>query len=336
MQVVTPDFVKDKKVLLRVDIDVPIAEGVVCDEFRLEAGIPTLKLCLENAREVVAMGHIGRPGGKIVDGLSVGPVYDWLGKRLAEVGIYGALGNKLKLLENLRFEKGEEECSLEYAKSLIKLADPEETGNLVFVNEAFASHHPSASTTVLPTLLPHAAGLHFAKEVETLRGVRENPKQPLIVIIGGVKIEDKLLAILQMAKIADKVLVGGKIAGELSVQSHQLSDNIYLANLRDDGKDIKEETVQKWAPFITCAKMILWNGPMGYIEDPKYNQTERISQLVIESGAESIVGGGDTVSYLNYLGDLPMFSFVSTGGGAMLEYLVKGTLPTTEVLTSTL
>lgn len=321
MQVLTSELIKDKRVLLRLDIDVPIIDGMVGDEFRLEAGMPTLMLCLEHAREVIVMGHIGRPHG-VDPSLSVGPIYDWLVSQNLSSHLKSG---KLKLLENLRFEEGEEKCDLEYAKELASLGD-------FFVNEAFASHHASASTTVLPTLLPHCAGLHFAEEVRVLRDVRENPKQPLIVIIGGAKIEDKLPAVIQMAKIADKVLVGGKIASELSAISHQLSDNIYLAKLRDDGKDIKEETVQLWAPFITRAKMLLWNGPMGLIEDPKYNQTEKIAQLVIESGAESIVGGGDTVSYLNFLGDLPEFSFVSTGGGAMLEFLVKGTLPTIEAL----
>lgn len=327
MQVATSQLIKDKKVLLRLDIDVPVIDGKVADDFRLKAGMPTLMLCLEHAREVIVMGHIGRPSGADPS-LSVGPIYDWLGKELGKLGMFGVMGNKLKLLENLRFEKGEEDCDLEYAKQLASLGD-------FYVNEAFATHHPSASTTILPTLLPHCAGLHFAKELETLKEVREAPRRPLVVIIGGVKVEDKLPAVIQMAKIADKVLVGGKIAHELSAADtapYDLPDNVYLANLREDGKDIKEETVQLWAPFISNAKMILWNGPMGYIEDPKYNQTERIAQLVIESGAESIVGGGDTVSYLDFLGDLPEFSFVSTGGGAMLEYLVKGTLPTIEVL----
>ncbi|MDO8638323.1 MAG: phosphoglycerate kinase [Candidatus Daviesbacteria bacterium] len=314
MQVVTPELVHGKKVLLRLDIDVPIKDGKVVDDFRLKAGLPTLKMCLENAQEVIIMGHIGRPKGFDPE-LSVEPIYDWLESQ----GLSSHIEcGKLKLLENLRFEVEEDNCDLAYARQLASLGD-------VFVNEAFASYHESASTTVLPTLLPHFAGLRFAEEVEKLTEVRDNPKHPLVAIIGGAKVEDKLPVVEAMSKIADYVLVGGKLAG-------QSSDNILIAELNEVGTDVTAETIEKWKPIIREAKMIVWNGPLGKIEEPKNFQTHELANIIIQSEAESVVGGGDTIGYLGKLGLLERFSFVSTGGGAMLKFLIEGTLPTIEAL----
>src|SRR3989344_891339 len=202
MEVVSAYLVKGKKVLLRLDIDVPIEDGKITDDFRLKAGLPTLRLCLENAEEVIVMGHIGRPEGREVAGLSIAPIYQWFKQN----GFSNQLeSGRLKLLENLRFEPGEEACDINYAKDLASL------GNF-FVNEAFASYHPAASTTILPTLLPHAAGLRFVAEVAKLTEIRNNPKVPFIGIIGGAKIEDKLPVINALAEKATAVLVGGKLA----------------------------------------------------------------------------------------------------------------------------
>jgi 3-phosphoglycerate kinase len=340
MQTVSPVLIHNKKVLLRLDIDVPLEQGTgdrlqVTDDFRLVKGMPTLELCLKHAKKVIIMGHIGRPEGHDPE-LTVAPIYDWL----EEHGFDDELeSEKLKLLENLRFEKGEEEASIYFAKELASLGD-------FYINDAFASHHKSASTTVLPMLLPHCAGLQFAKEVETLTKVRDNPKKPLVVIIGGVKVEDKLPVALSLAKIADQVLVGGKIAGELSNVDRgapapatpdnsdfaDLPVNLLLADLIATGEDITPETTAKWAEIIKEAKMIVWNGPLGLVEDPINDQTEKIAEAIINSGAETIIGGGDTVSYLDKLDLLYKFSFVSTGGGAMLKFLETGTLPTIQAL----
>ena len=339
MQVVSPDLVKGKKVLLRFDIDVPIQNGKVVDDFRLKAGLPTLKLCLENAEQVIIMGHIGRPGGREVLELSVEPIHDWL----VENDLRSHLSSgKLKLLENLRFEVGEEGCDLEYANKILKLAASGEPrfqrvqnddDNLFYVNEAFAAHHPSASTTVLPTLLPHAVGLRFAEEVQKLTEVRENPERPLVVIIGGVKIEDKGPAIEAMSKIADTVLVGGKLASELGQKYHDRDTNVLAGSLTEDGMDISQKTVEEWEPIIRGAKMIVWNGPLGKVEEEKYSKgTEEIARAIIDSGAQSLIGGGDTIKVLNRLGILEKFSFVSVGGGAMLKFLTEGTLATIKAL----
>jgi len=337
MQVVTAHLIKGKKVLLRLDIDVPIEDGRVVDDFRLLAGMPTLELCLESASKVIIMGHIGRPEGKKVEELSVAPVFDWL----VEHGFGDELDSgKLQLLENLRFEKGEEEASIYYAKELAALGGfldsytpKAELSQMqsIYVNDAFASHHKAASTTILPMLLPHAAGLQFAKEAETLKEIRENPLKPLVAIIGGVKVDDKLPAALALSKVADQVLVGGKIASELKNRT-DLPENLILADLTVDQEDISAETVNIWAPIISSAASVLWNGPLGKVEDPKNNSSEKIAQLIIESNAKSIIGGGDTVGFLGKLGLLDRFGFVSTGGGAMLKFLETGTLPTIEAL----
>lgn len=311
-----------------MDLDVALGGGKIKEDFRLKAGLPTLRLCLEHAQEVIVMGHLGRPGGVKVPHLSVEPIYDWLMKQ--EDLASHLEGGKLKLLENLRFEKGEEEADFHYAQKLADLGD-------VFVNEAFAAHHISSSTTVLPTLLPHAAGLRFFQEVEVLTKVRENPGHPLVIIIGGVKVEDKLPAVKALASIADYVLVGGRIAGE--VYQEDLGTNVVVGRLNQAGDDLTEETINSWAPLIKEARMIVWNGPVGKVgsnvQCTMYNEqkgTYQIAQLVAEAGAESIVGGGDTVGFLNGVGFLDKFNFISTGGGAMLKFLEKGTLPAIKAL----
>lgn len=321
MQVVRPEFVKDKRVLLRMDLDVPLSQTGgklrVAEDFRLLAGLDTLELCLEYARSVIIMGHLGRPAGRQTPELSVAPIVDWL-EALSDTILPP---NKLHILENLRFEEGEEACGLNLARELASLGD-------VYINEAFAAHHPAASTTILPGLLPHAAGLRFAREVEELTQVREHPDKPLVVIIGGVKLEDKLPAVEAMARVADKVLVGGKIGEMLS----GLPPNVIAGKLNREGTDIAEETARQWSEILAGAKTILWNGPLGQVEDEKNDQTRQLAQAVINSGSRSIVGGGDTVAALNKWKLLDRFSFVSTGGGAMLKFLATGSLPTIKAL----
>lgn len=308
MQTVNPQIISGKKVLLRLDIDVPIENGQVIEDFRLRAGLPTLKLCLEHAEKVIVIGHIGRPGGKVVSELSVEPISQWF-----KTHSHSSSG-KLEILENLRFDPREEAGDLEFAKELAVKAD-------VFVNEAFASYHPSVSTTVLPTLLPAFAGLRFAEEVKVLTEVRNNPKKPFVVIMGGAKIEDKKPVIDVLSKIADEILIGGKLAK--------------AERLNEEGTDISGETMKKWEPVIKNAKMIVWNGPLGKFEDEKNNATKKIAEIVLGSGAKIVIGGGDTIAALEKYGLLQKaekVAFVSTGGGAMLKLLSEGSLSTIEAL----
>lgn len=337
MQVVAADAVKGKKVLLRLDIDVPIKDGRVVEDFRLKAGIPTLKLCLENAESVIIMGHIGRPSSvktsegkpegpdeKSLRELTVAPIYDWYEENGFEEDLKS---QKLRLLENLRFEEGEEKMDSEYAKELAVLGD-------IFVNEAFASYHESASTKVLPEIMPHVAGLRFAQEVDKLTRVLENPGRPLVVIIGGAKIEDKLPLTKIMADLADHVLVGGKLIAEIEKEpalKDVLGSKVIVGKLTEDGKDITDDTVEEWKRMIHLANMVVWNGPLGIVEEG-FENSKKIAQMVIDAGCESIVGGGDTVAALDKWGMLGKFNFVSTGGGAMLKFLTDKTLPTIEVL----
>lgn len=320
MRTLTPSLISGKKVLLRLDTDVPIENGRVVDDFRLEAGMETLDFCLQYATSVIVMGHLGRPEGEDPK-YSIKPVVEWLEERFDDLELPP---EKLHVLENLRFEAGEEECSEDFAKELARYGE-------VFINESFAAHHKSASTTVLPKLLPSAAGFRFAKEVEELTRVRKNPKRPLVVIIGGAKIEDKLSVVTEMSRLSDAVLVGGKLIAEIKEKDLNLGSNVLVGTQTEDGKDINEATIGSWERVISGAKMVVWNGPLGLVEEG-HDNSKQIAQIIIDSGAESIIGGGDSISTLDKYKLLDKFSFVSTGGGAMLKFLTEGTLPTIEVL----
>ena len=324
MRVLTPHQITGKSVLLRMDIDVPLkrtnGKMVITDDSRLRSGLPTLFLCLQYAERVVVMGHLGRPEGEDPD-LSVAPVVEWFDKLIYD---YEYPQDRFQVLENLRFEKGEEDCDLEYAKKLASL------GNF-YVNEAFAAAHKSSSTTVLPTLLPHAAGFHFDHEVHTLKQVRENPKRPLVAIIGGVKVEDKYQAVVALSKIADAVLVGGLLARKIKEQNLEISPNVHLAELNESGFDISPKSIEDFSNIIAQAKEVVWVGPLGKFEDKESaHGTLKVAEAVIKSGAYTIIGGGDTVSALSFYID--KFDYVSAGGGAMLKLLCEGTLPTIQAL----
>ena len=322
MKLLNVSLIKDQIVLLRLDLDVPIKNGKVENGFRLYAGMETLGFCLDHAKTVILMGHIGRPGGKEIPELSVQPIIEWLRDGYGHIKLPK---HKLHVLENLRFEPGEESADLEFAKELASY------GN-VFVNDAFASYHPAASTTVLPQIMPHAAGFRFATEVETLTQVRNHPIRPFIAILGGAKLADKLPVVEKMSQIADWVLVGGKLAKELKESGKRVGANVMVAELTSDGEDISEKTLTEWKSILPRAKQILWNGPVGKFEDPKNDATEKLAHAITMTNAKTIIGGGDTLNALDHEHFLEKFSFVSTGGGAMLKFLVDGTLPTIEAL----
>lgn len=354
MQVVNPELIHGKKVLLRLDIDVPIENGKVVEEFRLRVGIPTLKLCAEHANKVIIVGHLGRPFKNVGEekngnpsSLSAKPVFEWYKEQLRldldfveQLENVGKSNSKLVMLENLRFFHGEvpgaeyhntcisKTCDLDFAKRLSALGD-------FFVNEAFASYNPAASTTIVPTLLPSVAGLRFEEEVKKLTVVREHPRKPFIAIMGGVKVADKLPVINVLAEKADAVLVGGKLVSEIRQQNLNLPKNVLVGKLSDDGFDIAPQTTDAWGSLIGKAAEIIWNGPVGKFEDPKNEQTKKIAQMVLDSGAEIVIGGGDLVAALSQYGLLQKTmekAFVSTGGGAMLKFLTEGTLPTIDAL----
>ncbi len=354
MQVIISDSIKGKKVLLRYDIDVALEDGQIKEDFKLKAGLETLRLCIENASKVIMIGHLGRPFKTASDEkngnppeLSAKPIQVWFEKELGIEIFFAktleeakASDSKIVLLENIRFFHGEvpgaeyhvtctsQTCDIDFAKQLALLGE-------VYVNEAFSAHNIAASTTMVPKFLPHFAGLHFVKEVETLLNVRNNPKKPFVGIMGGAKVKDKLPVIAVLAQSADAVLVGGKLVAEIREQNMSLPKNVLVGKLNDDGFDIASETTESWANLISKAAMIVWNGSLGKFEEEKYNQTEKVAQMILDSGAEIVIGGGDSVAALSKYGllhEAEKKAFVSVGGGAMLKLLAMGTLLTIEVL----
>jgi phosphoglycerate kinase len=232
-------------------------------------------------------------------------------------------GGKVVLFENLRFNLGEEENSPEFVQALVKLGD-------LYVNESFAtSHRAHASIVGVPKYRPHFAGLNLLTEIGNLTRVLTNPARPLVVIIGGVKVETKRPVVEYMQAVADEILLGGAFVNE----SLDQREKIVLPLDTIEGNDIGAQTLARFKESISQAKTIVWNGPMGKFEDPAFsNGTTAIARAITSSSAFSIVGGGDTISALDQLGLLNQVSFISTGGGAMLEFLSGKSLPGLEAL----
>ena len=325
-----------KRVFLRGDIDVPIENGVIQDTERLKLLSPTISYLLERNSRVLLVGHIGRPKNNQDFSLSTKTLLTMLSSLLNinVVHFHRIEGVEvppltLGLLENLRFWPEEEKNDPTFAKQLANLAD-------VYVNEAFADcHREHASIVGVPRFLPHAAGLRLEKEVEVLSRVLANPKRPQVVIIGGVKLETKIPVIGNLAKTADLVLVGGLIASEAQEKNIEVTNNVILAKLTPDKKDIDEESVKKFCEKIETAAQIIWNGPMGVFEKPESETgTTEIARTIAKSPAEKIVGGGQTIQALKKYQILGKMDWVSSGGGAMLEFLSGKTLPGIEVLES--
>jgi len=307
------------KVFVRADLDVPVKDGRVMETYRLECLLSTLKYLLSKKAEIVIAGHMGRPKGTFVEELSTTQLKPFFDKNLGE--------ETYTLLENLRFDPRERENDPEFAKELAEKAD-------LYVNECFSScHREHVSIVGIPKLLPSFAGFHLEKEVSTLSQVLKDPRRPLIAIVGGAKLESKAPAVQKFLESCDFVLVGGKIALEYSQKNDSPNQKLILAtDYVSNGLDIGPKTVAKFAEHIKKAGTIVWSGPMGLYEEGHTEGTKSVAQAVLESGAFSVVGGGDTISDLQDLGVLDKFSFVSVGGGALLEFLIKGTLPGLEVL----
>ena len=334
-----------KKVFLRADLDVPIENGRIVDDTRLQALLPTLEYLIKNDVQVYLAGHLGRPRPILNENeFSLEPVAEWLIKQfnfhegLTPFDLDGLKGftmtSGVSLLENLRFHKEEEENDSEFSKKLASLAD-------IYINDAFASSHRAhASIVGITKYLPSYAGLRLEKEVEELSKVIENPKRPLVVIIGGAKIETKLPLVEKMHAFADYVLVGGEIAENdkvlLKVQHEKNVGRrsiLLVADLTEDNKDITVKSAENFLQVCQTAGAIVWNGPMGQVEDEKYQvATEILAEGISKLSAYTIVGGGDTLSFLKQKHLLDKFSFASMGGGAMLEFLAGEKLPGLKVL----
>jgi phosphoglycerate kinase len=340
--------VKGKRVFLRTNYDVPlrkipnskfqIPNFVVEDETRIEESLKTIKWLLENGAKIVAVSHLGRPEGKKVPELSLEPVAEFLNSKFKiqnsklQFKVKNFSGFKITdnfvLLENIRFWSEEEENNLDFARKLASLAD-------FYVNEAFAcSHRKHASIVGVPKFFPpqnRAFGFDFLKEIEILRKIREKPDRPVVLLLGGTK-KDKIDYAKKLVSWADWILVGGKLVEYDEIP--QIADHPkILADLLKSGQDITMEAVEKFKEIIFKAKTIVWAGPMGNFYDKRYEKgTKEIAQAVVESGAFSVVGGGDTEVALTHFGLEKKINFISSGGGAMLEFLAEGTLPGIEAL----
>ncbi|HBC45155.1 MAG: Phosphoglycerate kinase [Candidatus Collierbacteria bacterium GW2011_GWB1_45_35] len=317
----TATDIQGKNVLLRADLDVPVKDSRVENRFRLQALLPTLKLCLENARRTCLIGHLGRPESNN-PAFSLAPVLEEL-KRLLNQDIFFVTSgfspgecwtgeSPLALIENLRFDPREERLDRGFAEVLSQDAE-------IYVYEAFANYRPSTSLQTIPELLPTRTGIQFDKEIATLNQVLQNPAHPTLLIASGAKM-DKLEILKGVMPKFDRTLLGGKFASP--------------DHLTSDGLDLNQETTSLFLQVISQAQTIVLNGPLGYYEDGIHaTATKAIFQALKDSSALTILGGGDTIAAIPTLGfKYSDFGFVSTGGGAMLDFLAIGTHPLLEIL----
>jgi len=338
-----PAYFNGRRVLVRVDYNVPFREEegkmVIEDDSRIRFSLDTLSYLFASGARVILLSHWG-------ESISLAPV----AQKLNELA-FGLIGYKRKvkfcpksvgketerwaknlekgeilLLENSRFLKGEERNSLILAKRWAKLAD-------FYVNDAFScSHRRHASIVGLPRFLPHAAGLKFEEEVITLTKVWENPRRPVVLVLGGVK-EDKLETARKMIKWVDKILVGGKLPNLKSqISNLKNNDKILVGKLREDGQDINKETIRQFSEEIKKAGTVIFAGPIGNTKANIFTGTKELFEVAVANKAFVLAGGGDTQSALTKLGLIGNMDYIASGGGAMLAFLANGTLPGIEAL----
>jgi len=375
--------VKGKRVLVRCDFNVPLKEGVITNDKRIVASLPTIKYLLDNGAKVILCSHLGRPKGEVVPEFSLKPVAARLSELLGlEVkmacDVVGECANKLAaelkegevlLLENVRYEKGETKNDPELSKKFADLAD-------IFVNDAFGSaHRAHSSTTGVADYIPAVGGYLINKEIEFIGGALEAPKRPLVAILGGAKVADKIGVITNLIDKVDTLIIGGGMAytfmkclgysigtsllDEENVETakemmakaeakgvkflipidnrvgkeydenteHMLVDS---DNIPDGwmGLDIGPKTEKLFADALVDAGTVIWNGPMGVSEWENFaSGTIAVATAVANSGAISVIGGGDSVAAVTKLGFADKMSHISTGGGASLEFLEGKELP---------
>jgi phosphoglycerate kinase len=334
--------IEKKKVLMRVDFNVAIEKGEIRESFKIAAARETLAYLLSHNCKVALISHLGRPEGRINPKFSLSQLVpraekildikinfldDCVGLKVKE-SLDNLNPGEILLLENVRFYPGDEENSPGFSKELAEGFD-------IFVNDAFsASHRDHASVTGVAKILPSFAGLRLQKEVTEMEKAKKGFAHPAVAIIGGAKIETKLPVINFFEEAYEYVLVGGKIANEALDQKINFSEKVILpVDFIGDRLDIGTETVKKFEEIIQKAKTIVWNGPLGKFEEEEYSHgTMDIFQFLLKTEAYKVVGGGETLEILEKNQAFDKFSFVSTGGGAMLEYLAGGKMPGIEIL----
>ncbi len=352
--------VRGKRVLVRTDFNVPMENGEITDDFRIRAALPTINWLTERGAQVVTCSHLGRPKGQPNPKYSM----DAVRARLAE------LAPGVELLENLRFDAGEEANDPAFVAQLVDGID-------MYVDDAFgACHRAHASIVGPPRTLPSAMGLLLAKEVEVLLGLRNEPKHPFVAVLGGSKISDKLGVVEALLRSVDALVVGGAMCFTfLAAQGNPIGDSLFepdqvetcrrllaesvasgkTIHLPDDivgvdaqgnfatfgtrlpegakGFDIGPGSAAAFSDVIMDARTVFWNGPMGMFEDPRFEAgTRTVAQAMADTKAFTVVGGGDSAAALAQFRLDDEVSHVSTGGGASLELLELGDLPGLEAL----
>ena len=374
-----------KKVLLRLDLNVPLNNGKIIDTTRIDKILPTINFLLKNNAKVIILSHVGRPKGKVVNELSLKPICESLknklnqdirliSKNIKEVSssdLFNTHDEKIVVLENLRFYEEEEKNDSIFAKHLASLAD-------IYVNDAFScSHRAHASTFEITKFIPSYAGLQLNLEIDALSRITSEIKKPITCIIGGSKISTKINIIKNLIpKFNNIIIVGGMANNVLKFKGHNIGksiqegncdkiiEEIFLLSVKKNCKiiypedvavgkdlsgspevkelndisnddlilDIGPKSIKNINNIIDESKTILWNGPAGYFENPNFAKGSlAIMKKIIEKNKAktiySVAGGGDTVALLNSVGAINNFDFVSTAGGAFLEYLEGKELP---------
>jgi phosphoglycerate kinase len=324
--------VAGKRVLARVDFNVPLEDGRVADDTRITAALSTIRLLLDRgASEVVLMSHLGRPKGPD-PAYSLAPVEARLRELLPD--------ERIRLLENTRFDPRETANDPEYARELATNGD-------LFVNDAFGSaHRAHASTEGVAHLLPAYAGLLLLRELDELGSLLEGPERPFVAVLGGAKVADKIGVLTSLAERADTLLIGGKMAEEVDRDAgYELPEDVVAAAAFEAdaearvvgwdevpdgwlGLDIGPATRERYAALIGEARTVFWNGPMGVFEWPRFAEgTKVVAEAVAAADAHTVVGGGDSVRAVEELGLADRIDWLSTGGGASLELLEGKELP---------
>ncbi|HET9732646.1 MAG TPA: phosphoglycerate kinase [Acidimicrobiales bacterium] len=347
-----PD-VSGKRVLVRTDFNVPMADGRITDDRRIRAALPTLRWLKDNgAARITTASHLGRPKGKPDPRYSM----DAVRRRLEE------LAPGVELMENLRFDPGEESNDPAFVDRLVE-------GQDLYVNDAFgAAHRAHASIVGPPTRLPSAAGRLLAREVEVLGGLLDQPARPFVAVLGGAKVSDKLGVIQALLERVDAVVVGGGMCFTfLAALGHSVGDSLLQEDQLDacrrlldsgrrlvlptdvvalgpDGQEIRQfgrtlpdgwkgldigpGSAAEFSDEIGNARTVLWNGPMGMFEDPRFAAgTRTVAEAVADCRGFTVVGGGDSAAAVDQMGLADRVGFVSTGGGASLELIENGDLP---------
>ena len=379
------DNLNNKKILLRLDLNVPLDHGKITDTTRIDKIIPTLKFLISQNTKIIIISHVGRPKGKNLNELSLKPICDDLEnklnhkiklirdnvKELDNKDIFKDHSEEIIMLENIRFYLEEEKNDLEFAKCLSNLAD-------IYVNDAFScSHRAHASIHQITNYLPSYSGLQLDLEVNALKKITSEIKKPITCLIGGSKISTKINIIKNLIpKFDNIIIVGGMANNMIKYLGHNIGKSIYEENMNSiiedifslsekenckivypidivvgkdlngtpENKELNEvltdemildigpKTINLIRDIIDSSKTILWNGPAGYFENPNFAKgSNKIAEKIIEKHTSkeiySVAGGGDTVALLNNIEAINKFNFVSTAGGAFLEYLEGKELP---------